>query len=182
MLCPYARAVNDEQEWVHWNGRKWPDRLHWQFDMRRLGADLHGTWLHLPPASTVRRGEEPERQLTTGFVMLVPSDPDAWWEAEFYWDHPRELIYVNIGTPCEWSEGAIRQVDLDLDVIRRLDGGVGTLDEDEFAAHQVVYAYPPELIEGARRAADEVTRMLERHAEPFGRAAETWIGRARGTS
>jgi protein associated with RNAse G/E len=145
--------------------------------MRLLGEDAHGTWLYIPAGATARRGHEPERGVTYGCVFLVPRD--AWWEAEFYWDHPRQLVYVNIGTPCEWSAGGIRQVDLDLDVIRTVDGHVQTLDEDEFAHHQVLYQYPPDLIAAARRAADEVALMLQQHTEPFGHAADRWIAQAR---
>jgi hypothetical protein len=169
--------VSDATVSVHWDGRKWPDRLHWQFEMLRLGEDAHGSWLYVPAGSAVKRGDEPERRLANGFVSLVP--PDSWWEAEFYWDHPVQLVYVNIGTPCELSAGGIRQVDLDLDVIRTIDGRVETLDEDEFAHHQVLYQYPTDLIAAARRSADEVARMLAEHAEPFGHAAERWINQAR---
>lgn len=145
--------------------------------MRRIGDDEHGRWLSVPAGTRIQRGDEPERRLANGFVMLVPLT--ASWEAEFYWDHPDHSIYVNIGTQCEWSAGAVRQVDLDLDVVRRVDGRVETLDEDEFELHQVLYGYPDELIAAARRTADQVALMLERRAEPFGYAAERWISQVR---
>jgi len=164
---------------VHWDGRKWPDRLHWQFEMTRLGEDEHGTWLFVPPGATARRGAEPPVAIPHGFVSLVP--PDAWWEAEFYRpSHPRWEVYVNIGTRCEWHPGRIRQVDLDLDVVRGHDGTVQTLDEDEFADHQVRFEYPAELIERARAATAEVTALLQTRAEPFGSAAHRWLALALG--
>lgn len=99
----------------------------------------------------------------------------AWWTVEFYSAHPLWELYVNIGMPCEWRAGAVRQVDLDLDVVRAIDGRVQVLDEDEFADHQVRFAYPPELIEGARRATDEVVALLEHRVEPFDVASLPWL-------
>jgi hypothetical protein len=158
---------------VRWDGRKWPDRLHWQFTMKRLGEDEHGVWLSVPAGTVVRRGMEPSRVLDAGFVSLVPVG--SWWEAEFYPDDPRHEVYVNIGTPCEWHGDVVRQVDLDLDVVRNLDGSVELLDADEFEDHQVRFRYPRELIDGALRAAEEVTAMLQAGAEPFGTAPQRWL-------
>jgi protein associated with RNAse G/E len=161
---------------IRWDGRKWPNRPHWQFVMTRLGQDEHGVWLSVPAGTMVRRGHDSPTVLADGFVSLVPVG--TWWEAEFYLTHPSQEVYVNIGTPCEWHPGRVRQVDLDLDVIRTVTGTVETLDEDEFAAHQVRFRYPPELIEGARAAVAQVRAMLERRAEPFGIAAEHWLAQA----
>ncbi|HET8586396.1 MAG TPA: DUF402 domain-containing protein [Candidatus Limnocylindria bacterium] len=158
---------------VRWDGRKWPNRLHWQFEMTWLGEDEYGVWLAVASGTVVRRGHEPPRHLPDGFVSLVP--PGEWWEAEFYVSHPELQIYVNIGTACEWRKGSVRQVDLDLDVVRTHDGEVRTLDEDEFIDHQARFAYPPDLIVGARRAADSVVTMLERHQEPFNQASQRWL-------
>jgi predicted RNA-binding protein associated with RNAse of E/G family len=165
--------VRDDVTKVEWDGRKWPDQVHWQYALRRLGRDEHGVWLYAPPDTVVQRGEEPPRGLEAGFVALVPED--AWWTAEFYWDHPWLAVYVNIGTPCEWDGDRVTQIDLDLDVVRLLDGSVKTIDEDEFADHQIRYDYPQELVDAARRAANETTRMLEEGVEPFGVAANHWI-------
>jgi uncharacterized protein len=158
---------------VHVDERKWPDTLHWQFDARRLGEDEHGAWLHVPPSTVARRGAEPARRLEHGFVMCVP--PEAWWVIEFYWDHPIHEVYVNIGTPPRRTGGRVRQVDLDLDVVRHLDGSVELLDEDEFLAHRAQLGYPADLVAGARAAADHAVDLLRRGAEPFGGVACDWI-------
>jgi hypothetical protein len=158
---------------VRWDGRKWPRRRHWQFAMTSLGEDSHGTWFVVPAGTSARRGHELAREIPDGFVSLVPRN--AWWEAEFYATHPRWEVYVNIGTPCERLPGRIRQVDLDLDVVRTWDGSVQVLDEDEFADHRVRFAYPQELVDGAREATAEVVTMLTDRVEPFGRAAEGWL-------
>jgi hypothetical protein len=161
---------------VHWDGRKWPDHPHWQFTMQWLGADEHGAWLFVPAGTVAQRGNDPPQVLERGFVSLVPQE--QWWEAEFYAEHPEHEVYVNIGTPCEWHAGRVRQVDLDLDVIRDFDGRVETIDQDEFAENQVRYAYPPDLIRGASQAAVVVADLLTGRAEPFGTASRRWLAAA----
>jgi uncharacterized protein len=158
---------------IHVDERKWPDRLHWQYDAVRLGDDEHGVWLHVPENTVARRGHEPPRQLETGFVGLAPSED--WWIVEFYWDHPWHEIYVNIGTPPEWDNGRLRQIDLDLDVVRKADGSVEVLDEGEFAEHQVEYRYPSHLVASARTATERAVLMLQGRHEPFDAAARRWI-------
>jgi protein associated with RNAse G/E len=155
--------------------RKWPDRKHWQFESEVLGEDDFGVWLYTAPGSVVQRGAEEPTSLTSGFVGLAPRD--EWWMAEFYWDHPRHEIYVNIGTPCEWSEKGVTSIDLDLDVVRHLDGLVEVLDEDEFLDHQVRHAYPQHLIATARAAATNAVEALQHRDEPFGMAARRWLSR-----
>jgi hypothetical protein len=157
---------------VRMDGRKWRNRPHWQFAMQRLGEDEHGTWLAVPAGTLARRGRHPH-PIEHGFVMLVPTG--AWWTAEFYRAHPSWELYVNVGTPCEWRPGSVRQVDLDLDVVRDLDGGVEVLDEDEFTDHQVRFAYPQELIAAARVATDDVVRLVAERREPFDLASRRWL-------
>ncbi|MGA9595793.1 MAG: DUF402 domain-containing protein [Acidimicrobiia bacterium] len=164
-------------EIVHVDERKWPDGLHWQFDAVRLGDDEHGVWLYVPEETVARRGHEPPRQLRSGFVGLVPEE--EWWMVEYYWDHPWHEIYVNIGTPPEWNNATVRQVDLDLDVVRKVDGSVEVLDEDEFAEHQVKYEYPTALVTSAHASAERASVMLTEREEPFGVAVRRWMRRAR---
>jgi predicted RNA-binding protein associated with RNAse of E/G family len=158
---------------VNIDERKYPDRLHWQFDVRRLGENEHGVWLYAPPETMARRGHEPPRPIEAGFVLLVPQD--EWWIAEFYWDHPWHEVYVNIGTSPVWDGDRMHQIDLDLDVARTVDGSVVVLDEDEFQDHQVRYGYPGELIAAARAATDRAVALLTAGAEPFGKAPEPWL-------
>lgn len=161
---------------IRWDGRKWPNQPHWQFEMTWLGEDSHGAWLAVPSGTLVRRGDERPFHLPDGFVSVVPRG--EWWQAEFYTSHPELEIYVNIGTPCEWRDDCVRQVDLDLDLVRTHEGSVRTLDEDEFLDHQALFGYPMELIDGARSSANHVAAMLERREEPFDHASEHWLVRA----
>lgn len=159
---------------VHVDSRKWPERLHWQFSMERLGEDENGVWLHAPTGTVAQRGEEPPITFPAGFVMLVPCG--RWWFADFYYGNDSlPSVYVNIGTPPEWYGDRVTQIDLDLDVVRRLNGTVEVLDEAEFLDNQVRYGYPQELIDGARAATATTAEMLERNAEPFDAAADHWL-------
>jgi uncharacterized protein len=158
---------------VHVDERKWPDRLHWQYSARRLGSDEHGVWLHTPVGTVARRGTEPPLELQHGFVVCVPDG--EWWIAEFYWDHPWHETYVNVGTPPQWEGDRMTQVDLDLDVVRKVDGSVAVLDEDEFAQHQIAYQYSEDLIESTRSATRRAVELLTHSQEPFGSASQRWI-------
>jgi len=158
---------------VHVDMRKWPDHVHWQYDVRLLGEDEHGIWLHAPSETIVKRGTEPSRPLGVGFIQLVPID--EWWIVEFYTNHPWHSVYVNIGTPPVWDGDRVTQVDLDLDVVRKMDGTVAVLDEDEFADHQSRYAYPTDLIVAARMATEGAVSSVRNREGPFGSAAKSWI-------
>jgi protein associated with RNAse G/E len=71
-------------------------------------------------------------------------------------------------------------VDLDLDVVRLVDGTASIVDQDEFAEHRVRYGYPPDVIAETVRVTDEVLAAVQAGQAPFaGGAAEAWIERAR---
>lgn len=87
----------------------------------------------------------------------------------------RFSLYVDIVTPPRRREDTITMVDLDLDVIRTTDGTVELLDEDEFAEHQVSLEYPADIIEGARRSADDVLAAVRAGSPPFHAPAARWL-------
>jgi hypothetical protein len=123
--------------------------------------------------TTARRGIEPSGSLGIGFIQLIPSD--EWWIAEFYTNHPRVTVYVNIGTPPLWDGDRVHQVDLD--VIRKLDGTVAVLDECELVVHQVRYRYPPDLIASALAAGETAVDRVRNREGPLGGAADGWIAK-----
>lgn len=112
--------------------------------------------------------------------MLVPHDD--WWLATFYDDDARRPVdtYVDITTPPIWTDDAVTCVDLDLDVVRRIDATVFIDDEDEFAEHQHTLGYPTEVIDRARASAATVVRGVKADQTPFNRAvAARWITKLR---
>jgi hypothetical protein len=151
---------------------KWGDRPHWHFDLHRLGEDAHGVWLAGPPGTRLQRADEPPTESTAGFVQLVPDRGD--WVAVFNNDDWCE-VYVDVTSTPRWVGSTVTCVDLDLDVIRNRDGSVELLDEDEFLEHQVRYAYPAELIEGARATAEWLLEAVAARREPFGGAGAVWL-------
>jgi len=86
-------------------------------------------------------------------------------------DHPRggglDLWYCNVATPAQYDGENVRYVDLDLDVVVRADGATEVLDEDEFVTNSRSMAYPPEVIDQARSAVDEILSLARKRAFPF---------------
>ena len=153
---------------------KWGGVPHWRFVLERLGTDGYGLWLAGRTGITLRRGHEPPIQQPHDFVMLIPADGD--WTA--CWNAGIDIeLYVDITTRPEVGVDAVTMVDLDLDVIRRLDGTVAVLDEDEFAEHQVRYGYPAEIVVQARATTDAIVAALSAGAEPFSTVGTAWLDR-----
>jgi uncharacterized protein len=163
---------------------KWGDRPHWQFDAIWLGSDEYGDWIGIRPGTAMSR---PGLELVSQNhqVGLLPRadlpEDDRWWVATFHDEpHPRVLVYVDIASPPRWEGHVARTVDLDLDVIRLVDGEVYVDDEDEFAEHQVEFGYPPEVIETAQRTADVLRDAITRRLPPYDGSHERWLSTLRG--
>jgi uncharacterized protein len=154
---------------------KFDGSLHWHQTARYLGEDEHGIWVGARAGSTTQRGAEPPIVLDQPFVELIPNG--QWWTAVFNGAPARTEIYCDIATPAQWrDEHEVTMVDLDLDVVRmRADQRVLLLDEDEFAEHQVRYAYPADVIVRAEQAAAWLLEAIGDGAEPFARGYRTWL-------
>jgi uncharacterized protein len=164
---------------VHVVYRKYDESLHWHLTMEHLGEDEHGLWLGAPPNAPLQKGDEPPVVLSYAHVILCP--PGRWWTAAF--NHrddgtpgDQARIYCDITTPVEVSDGQVTMIDLDLDVIRRVDNTVFVDDEDEFAEHQVKYGYPAEVIAGAQASCDWLAANVAT-SEPFLTAYKPYLDR-----
>jgi uncharacterized protein len=155
---------------------KWGGIDHWHYDLEPLGQDEFGWWFFGRRGLTQQRGAEPPVQWPRDFVLLVPAE--GCWTACFNAEYTVE-IYVDVTTRPVLDGDTITAVDLDLDVVRYLDGRVAVLDEDEFAEHQVRLGYPAEVISQARQTCDWLVEAVSSRAEPFGRAGPRWLARAR---
>jgi hypothetical protein len=147
--------------------------------MIHLGTDEHGDWLGGPTGLTMA---SPGLRAVLDFpsVLLVP--PTKPWMARFNSDVDLDKragceVYLDIATAATWAPdgGRVTAVDLDLDVIRRWDGRVVVLDEDEFAVHQVSFGYPSEVIELALRSCTERRHALESGCEPYASVYRHWL-------
>ena len=155
---------------------KWGGKRHHGAALVYLGADEHGDWLGDPVGNQWAGGPKSFVSITDN-VLLVP--PDRGLTAMFYAQHPEPQqafeLYVDITTVPVWQGDVVTAVDLDLDVIRRFDGTWYVDDEDEFAEHQVTYAYPPELVTGAEASCAQVVDEIRSGAAVFASAtADPW--------
>jgi hypothetical protein len=153
---------------------KWGGKLHWHYPVVSLGTDRHGWWLGGPEGTFFQRGDEAPIARPHDYVMLVPAEGD--WIATWHMEGETE-IYVDVTTRPARRGDVIEAVDLDLDVIRFRDGRVVLDDEDEFAEHQVLLGYPPEVVAGARATADDLLARVGAATEPFGRVGPDWLAR-----
>lgn len=163
---------------VHVRMTKWVDRPHWEFDAVYLGDDGHGTWLGFPLGTRMTRPGA-EYVSPTDQLGLVPpvSAPHAerGWLATFHGPGGPLSVYVDVVAPPTWDGPTVTAVDLDLDVVRELDGTVWVDDEHEFAEHQVSLGYPPEVIDAARASCDRLVREISSAAPPYDGAAQPWF-------
>jgi protein associated with RNAse G/E len=155
--------------------RKWGDVAHWRFPVERLGTDEFGTWLGAVPP-TPYTGPRGAGAWTHNFVMCIPSD--AWWVATFnaYTTDLGARIYVDMTTVPVWlSDTHVQAIDLDLDVIRTWSDEVIIDDEDEFAEHQVLLRYPPEIVALAEASRDRVHAAILDERAPYDGSHEPWL-------
>nr|SBO93372.1 protein of unknown function DUF402 [Nonomuraea gerenzanensis] len=105
--------------------------------------------------------------------MLFPRD--AWWTASFNTPPHKSEIYVDVTTIPEWNDGEVTMLDLDLDVIRMRDGRLILDDVDEFAEHQILLRYPPDLVTQAEETAHWLLDAVGERKGPFGGAHLDWL-------
>ncbi len=113
--------------------------------------------------------------------------PDRHWNLSVGWyqDWVAREHYANIATPADWSDGTLRWIDLDLDVIWRIDDAAARSpqpprldDEDEFDLHRQRFAYPDTLVQQCRRTAEQVKTSMMRGEGLFdGRLLDWRLGR-----
>jgi len=153
--------------------QKWGGRAHWSFDALWLGHDEHGTWIGVPAGTHMQRPGASYVNPTHQVCLL----PDGHgWLATFHAPGSTVKVYVDMATPSIWHGSTVRSVDLDLDVVRRLDDTVFIDDEDEFVEHQVELGYPAEIIALAENACAEVARLVEKWEPPFDEATHVgWL-------
>jgi len=85
-----------------------------------------------------------------------------WWYPTVYRgaEGTPKGTYVNVATPIEVFPGAIRYVDLHVDVIQRPDGDVEIVDEDELVAAREAGHVPSGAADRAMETAETVADLL----------------------
>ncbi len=154
---------------------KYPRSLHWGMETLWLGEDRWGVWLAAPKGARRWLGEAERSVTSEKRVLCVPHA--GWWVLSHNGPGPSLSHFIDIATSARWGTGRVEMIDLDLDVVVHQDGTVAIDDEDEFLSHQVQLGYPQELIEKARRMADQVFAAVSRRDEPFFDVAGEWLTR-----
>jgi len=75
--------------------------------------------------------------------------------------------YCNINVPPNFDGETLSYVDLDLDILVDPDFSYHILDAKDFDDNVERYGYPNEVQVNARRAVDELARMIETRIFPF---------------
>jgi hypothetical protein len=139
-----------------------------------LGEDDHGTWLGAPSGTVIQRGEESPMSWKHPFVQLI--QPGQPWIPIWNVEPDKTEIYVDITTvPTRPAPDRYEAIDVDLDVVRLVDGTIMILDEDEFDEHRVALDYPDWLVDQARSTTAAVAVAIERGTSPFNGAHLPWF-------
>jgi len=153
---------------------KYDGRPHRSYPARWLGEDDSGTWLGVAAGTPARVDGDRATLREEPYVLLVPKR--AWWTAMFNAPPRRTEVYCDVTTPATWQgTSEVTVVDLDLDVRRRRWGVIERLDEDEFAANQVRFGYPDEVVARATDASLWLADALGDGTEPFASAFRPWL-------
>jgi hypothetical protein len=156
---------------------KWVDTPHWHMPALYLGSDPAGDWIGFPRGTHMTR---PGMEVTTSNdqVGLVPAAGTAVgraWLATFHGPGGNMWTYVDMTSIPEWDGNVVRAVDLDLDVIERLDRSVIVDDQDEFDEHRVSLGYPREIVDLAMSTRDLVRTAVTAKVPPFDGSSAPWF-------
>jgi protein associated with RNAse G/E len=94
---------------------------------------------------------------------------DRWYNVFRFAQPNGELrnYYCNVNVPPTFDGEILSYVDLDLDILVEPDFSYRLLDQDDFETNVQRYGYSAEVQNNARRAVDELVRMIQRRDFPF---------------
>lgn len=154
---------------IHVCSTKYDGSPHWEFD----------SWFALEERPLLITLNFAGQQLQTwNGPWTTPSDVrNYFWSDRWYnvmrLEGPQggglEGWYCNVATPPQFDGENVRYVDLDLDVFVPAHGEPQVLDEEEFLENSQRMGYPPEVVEQARRAVNELLALAGSGRFPFER-------------
>jgi hypothetical protein len=110
------------------------------------------------------------------FVQLI--QPGRPWIPIWNVEPEKTEIYVDVTTvPTQPAPDLYEAIDIDLDVVRLVDGKIMVLDEDEFDDHRVSLNYPDWLVDQARATTASVAVAIEAGTPPFDGSHLPWFQR-----
>lgn len=156
--------------------RKWDGGPHWVNDCIYLGSDRWGDWVGQPDGwRNVRPGLEFVADGPN--VTLVP--PSGDFAMTVHGEPRRVRVYIDIAWDVGWENREPRGIDMDLDVVKAIDGrGLFIDDRDEWDEHRVAYGYPLDLVERLEALAVDLERRVAAGEAPFDDATpDAWLAR-----
>jgi protein associated with RNAse G/E len=153
---------------------KYDGSLHYRYSTTLVHEEANVLMLYMRPGTQIEsyRGASIAEHHN---LQLYWSDRPYNLHVSWYADWRPLLHYVNVATPAVWKNATVNFIDLDLDIIWRSSTGEVFLDdEDEFALHQVRYAYPSDLIEQSLRSSAEVRQLIAQRSYPFDGSLHAW--------
>lgn len=155
-------------------GFKWPRRQTAVAVARLLGEDEFGRWLGVARGNPWWAADRSRSGMfETSFVKVVPSG--TFWTACFNPVAP--VVDVDIVLPVRWVDGALEEVDLELDILRSDDGSVRVRDREEFDRVREAWAMPGDIAAQAEETCERIRELVELSAEPFGEVGRVWLSR-----
>nr|WP_208382329.1 DUF402 domain-containing protein [Microbacterium ulmi] len=155
--------------------RKWDGSPHWLHECVYLGADSWGDWFgQLPGWSSARPGRELD--VAHANVTLLP--PSGEWVYTANAAPYHTPIYIDLAWDVRWEGAEPTGIDMDLDVVDRLDTGVYIEDRDEWDEHRVHFGYPLEIVDRLEAVAIDLERRVAASEPPFDEAtSRRWFAR-----
>lgn len=161
---------------VQFRWRKWDGSPHWVNDCVYLGSDRWGDWLGQPAGwANVRPGLSFPADVAN-VTLLPPSGDHA---VTVHALPHRVRVYIDIAWDIRWEAGAPTGIDMDLDVVKALDGrGLYIDDRDEWDEHRVRYGYPLDIVDKLEALAVDLERRVGAGDPPYDDAtADKWLAR-----
>ncbi len=151
---------------VFFRWRKWDGSPHWEHECLYLGSDRWGDWLGQRAGwRSFRPGRD--MLLTAASVALIPTDRTDY-VLTVNAPPQRTRVYIDVAWDVRWGDDAVpTAIDMDLDVVRRVDGTVFVDDIDEWQEHRERYGYPSRVIERLESVARDLERRVAAHEAPF---------------
>jgi len=162
------------QPLIEVRGFKWPHRPTAVALARLLGEDAFGRWLGVARGDRWWAADGSHAGVfERALVKLVPTG--TFWTACF---HPVDpVVDVDIVLPVRWVEGVLEEVDLEVDILRSVDGSVRVRDQEAFECVRQLWAMPDDIAVQAETTCEQVRMLVEHGAEPFGQVGQAWLSR-----
>lgn len=153
-------------------GFKWPRRPMAVAVACLLGEDAYGRWLGVARGNMWWATDRSRSGMfEMSFVKVVPRG--AFWTACFNPADP--VVDVDIVLPVRWLGDTLEEVDLELDILRSIDGSVRVRDREEFERVQGMWSMPGEVAAQAEATYEQIRALVELGAEPFGDVGRAWL-------